>query len=249
MKRHIPILVGIVVTFLVGSATAEDKALTNADVVALVKAELGTAVVVAKVKQAPRVAFDLGTDDLIRLKKDSVPQPVIEAMLERATSASAATATAATGTPQATWTVRLMTPDGPMDLARMQGSMDNGLLRMGTTRYHNFPGAKAKLRIRVSPSEILVATQGQPAGQYFVVKADSVLKKNLRSVKVGHGFYGMTDSNSPDPDWTFQYSANEVLKGIWALKLAQPLPPGEYGVYVASANLLGTGELYDFAVD
>ena len=250
MRYVQPLLATVLLLAGAVSLVAADKALTNDDVIALLKAELGETVVIAKINQASATAFDLSPEALIKLKKTGVPQPVLTAMLNREsrTQAPANTTPAGAGA-SGNWTVRVAAGADNYDLTKMQGTVDNSLLRLGTTTYHNFPGAKAKLRLHEPNPVILVATPNQPNGQYFVVKADANVKKQLRSVKVGHGIYGMADSNSPDPDWTIPYEAAEGPKGVWHLNLKRSLAPGEYGVYVANNNLLGAGELYDFGIE
>ncbi len=67
-----------------------EVALTNADVVKLVAAGLDDEVVVAKVKNASKVQFELSTDALLALKAQNVGKSVVAAMIERdATQASA----------------------------------------------------------------------------------------------------------------------------------------------------------------
>ena len=65
---------------------------TNKDVIDLSKAGLGDAVVIAKIKQAPRVAFDLEPKDLQKLKSSKISKGVIAAMLDRSGSGTAAAA-------------------------------------------------------------------------------------------------------------------------------------------------------------
>lgn len=62
------------------SAAPKNSALTNSDVVQLVKAGLGDDAVVAKIQTSPQ-SFDLSTDGLIGLKGAGVPNTVIAAML------------------------------------------------------------------------------------------------------------------------------------------------------------------------
>jgi hypothetical protein len=62
----------------------DEKPLTNEDVVALVKAELGDDLVIGKIRQAPQEALDVSTDALVRLKKQGVSKAVLDAMLKRA---------------------------------------------------------------------------------------------------------------------------------------------------------------------
>ena len=67
-----------------GSHGTDEKPLTNEDVVALVKAELGDDLVIGKIRQAPREALDVSTDALVRLKKQGISKTVLDAMLKRA---------------------------------------------------------------------------------------------------------------------------------------------------------------------
>ena len=63
--------------------TSNEKALTNADVVALFKADVGDDVVIAKIDQAPNEALDVSTDALVMLKKQGLSKPIIQAMIKR----------------------------------------------------------------------------------------------------------------------------------------------------------------------
>src|SRR5262245_21458725 len=69
------------------------EVLTNQLVVDMVKAGLSERVVVAKIRTSP-TNFDTGTDALIALKKNGVPEKVIEAMMSPTAAASAAPAPA-----------------------------------------------------------------------------------------------------------------------------------------------------------
>lgn len=66
------------------SAGGKERPLTNEDVVAMVKADLGDELVVAKVRQAPREALDVSPEALVKLRKLGVSKPVLDAMLKRA---------------------------------------------------------------------------------------------------------------------------------------------------------------------
>lgn len=63
--------------------SSTEKALTNEDILSLVKVGLGDELIVGKVRQAKTVAFDLSTDGLVALKKAGVPNAVIDAMMKR----------------------------------------------------------------------------------------------------------------------------------------------------------------------
>ncbi len=61
-----------------------EKPLTNADVVALAKLELGDDLVIAKIQQAPVEALDVSTDALIKLKGEGISKAILDAMIKRA---------------------------------------------------------------------------------------------------------------------------------------------------------------------
>ncbi len=67
-----------------GGAKNTERALTNDDVVSLFKAGLGDDLVVAKIQQSPNESLDVSTDALIKLKKEGVSKPVLDAMVRRA---------------------------------------------------------------------------------------------------------------------------------------------------------------------
>lgn len=71
--------------------------LTNKDVIDLSNAGLGDAVVIAKIKQAPQVAFELGPKDLQKVNNNKVSKGVIAAMLERSGGGSSDAALASGG--------------------------------------------------------------------------------------------------------------------------------------------------------
>jgi hypothetical protein len=235
------------------AALAADKALTNGDVVTLVKAGFGDALVIQKIEGAPSVDFDVATETLVKLKQNGISQAVIGAMLKRSSSAPAGANTPAAvsgvGGAPATGnsTVRLVTTQGTLDLVKMNGTLSHTGLGMKT--FHEFGGAAAHLRTRDAQPTILIASTSSPQGQYYVVKTEPNSKKQKRSVKIGSGMLGMHGSTSPDEDWTVPYECTQSAAGIWRLQLSKSLEPGEYGVYISSQNQLTAGDLFDFGVD
>jgi len=62
---------------------SKKKDLTNADVVSLVKAELGDKVIIDKIRASSREKLDTSAEALIRLKKAGVSRAVIDEMVKR----------------------------------------------------------------------------------------------------------------------------------------------------------------------
>lgn len=67
-----------------GTGGPAERPLTNDDVIAMVKADLGDDLVIAKIQQAPSEALDVSTEALVRLKSSGVSRAVLDAMLRRA---------------------------------------------------------------------------------------------------------------------------------------------------------------------
>src|SRR5437899_2324990 len=72
--------------------------LTNDDVIKMVEGKLGDSVVVSKIKASPG-KFDTSTDALIKLKQAGVSDPILQAMAEAGTTASAPATSAKTPPP------------------------------------------------------------------------------------------------------------------------------------------------------
>lgn len=229
---------------------SDQSALTNQDIIKLSQVGLDPDVIITRIRTASKVDFRLETDNLIALKKAGVSQKVIAAMMRRATNMTAEVpevpAGGETGNPQTSdWTVRLITTSGPLDLESMVGNMSYGFL--GAMTFNDFPGARAQIRTKDHSPTILLNFKSNPKGKFFLVKTDPSKKKEKRSVKLGHGF--MKNSTIPDKDWTVPCTFTHERAHSWQMSPAHPLEPGEYGVYVASNNMLAAGELYDFGVD
>jgi hypothetical protein len=235
-------------------------AMTNADVVKLCHSGLGEEVIIAKIKQAPQVRFDLETDDLVKLKQEKVSDAIVSAMLSRGSQTSVET-TAATGNgfvgpgigfvapgvvvsgAGTRLELRLSTRDGDYELKPLAGSLSSTYAYVKMLHFMNYPGLAAKLRVHDRRPSVLVATDTDPRNRYFVVKTEVNGKDGDRSVKIGSGgLFRSKGLNQPDEDWTLEYQANEEKPGVWRLVLRNDLEAGEYGVYC-------NGNLYEFGLD
>jgi len=242
------------------AATVEPP-LTNDDVVKLHKLDLGDEIVIAKINQAAAVDFRLDTDSLVSLKTEGVSKPVIEAMLKRATPAAPAAASGApagaapgmagpfgsgdavTGAMSQGY-ARLCTKDGDLELTSIAGSVSATYAFVTMLQFMDYPELAARVRTNDPKPSVLLRVQGNPTGRVFWVKADPDKNDNVRSVKVGRGgMFGVKSVTTPDKDWTIPFESKEEQPGLWRLTPRGQLKPGEYGIYV------GTGELYDFAIE
>lgn len=67
-------------------AGAKEKPLTNEAVLAMLQAELGDELVIAKIRQAPAEELDVSPEALVKLRKQGVSKAVLDAMVKRAGS-------------------------------------------------------------------------------------------------------------------------------------------------------------------
>lgn len=65
------------------ASRSAEKALTNDDVVSLIKVGLDEALIVSKIRQAKAAAFDLSTEGIVALKKAGASNGVVDAMMKR----------------------------------------------------------------------------------------------------------------------------------------------------------------------
>jgi hypothetical protein len=235
-----------------------EEALTNQDVVKMVAAGLGEEIVIAKVKEAPRVDFQLAVDDLVSLHKAGVSERIVHAMLDRNRPAPKdPEARMAEHLGMELVEVSLRAGDRTFPLVISRGDMSSaGFMGYGSL-FMNYPGLHARVRTS-DPHPALLVKSATPltGGRYFIGKLDPDSGNGVRSLKISSGRQGFKAAfgssrgvASPDPDWTIPFEATEESPGLWKVTAKRTLEPGEYGWYVD----LGTGPqaagLFDFGID
>lgn len=248
------VLMASIAVFIVLPATAADAPLTNADVVKLVRAGLGDEVVIAKIRQA-EASFELGTEALLSLKAAGVSQPVIAAMLERATPmpVPVVAAAAAPAIPGLEITaVRLATTDGEVPLDLVRGEIGSSSFIGFGAYFANFPGTAARVRTKDTGAALLVTSPTPPANRIFIGKLDVDDDDGVRSLRLMTQRGMLTRSQdymNPDEDWTVPYDVTAAGDGLWRLTPRARLEPGQYGLYVdESVGMPGAG-VFGFGVE
>jgi len=236
------------------AAFADVNPMTNDDVIKLVKLTLGDDVVVAKVNQAPHVAFSLETNDLAALKSAGVSGRVIAAMLDRAardrnvTRPSAPVALSGNGlTPFGSNVPLLRSKDGEKDLAWHTGEGHSAGFYPFVNYFQVLAGVHSSIRTADRKPTLVFQSDVAPQGNVFLVHFESDAKHNERSVKIGSVLKGGNPFSSrnerkPDPDWCIPYDVVEGPVGTWQLTPKAELKPGEYAFYPGF-------QLWDFGID
>ena len=241
-----------------GAALAADaeKALNNAEIVKLTKADMGDAVIIAKIKSAPSVAFATDTDDLVKLKQSGVSKAVIAAMLDRSTAApahaAAPAAAAASAAPAGEATITLQASDKTSVLKSVDGDVKTIVAPfVGMKRYIIFPEVSAATRTKDRKPSVTITTDQSPHRYFWFVKLDPDKedgKVTRRSMDVqSPGMWGGYMSSAPDSDNQIKCDEKEEKPGLWRLTPQKELKPGEYGVYVGKGETIGI--VYDFGID
>jgi hypothetical protein len=267
MKQVRAFLLLLLCVAITAFVQADEKTLTNAEVVKLVKLGIGDDVVLAKIHQAPTVDFKLETDDLGALKAAGVSGKVIAAMLDRSSvdaggnapnaglgSAAGrsgfATGDAPTGSVyliDGSHRTQLMRASPGVRTSGMAKKIINPFAKMKMLK--TFSGGRAQLRTGITSPvfEASLPSDLNPSDSIILVKLSA--DDDGREISVGSGRLNV--SNGIDKDDTVQIKidespartgSNAPLK-TYRVSAALPLPAGEYAV------LLQNTLFYDFGVD
>ncbi len=222
----------------VGSAAAaEERPLTNEDVVKMVRAGLAEDTVLAKI-QGARSAFDTSVDGLIALKQAGVSDRVVRAMV--AGGAPAAAPAAASGLDPGLY----LDEDGR--LTRLEPVQY--AVKMGTFSYRfEVRGPRAGLRASGRPTFVLslanavggLAMTG-PA-QFVLVRLDA--KSDKRELKL--------DKKEQPSDVGLGFTYADRGGRRYEMKPKVPLGPGQYAFVLGGEGLasqVGAATLFDFEV-
>ena len=246
------LFVALAATFLtVGVRAADaDKPLDNAEIVKLTKADMGDAVIIAKINGAATVKFATDTDDLVKLKEAGVSKAVIAAMLDRSSAAPPKSQPAAAAGGSAA-SVSLVATDGTVPLKMVDGEVSTIVAPfVGMKRFVTIAEISATVRTKDRKPSVTIATDKDPHKIYWLVKLDQDKDKEdmNRSMDVeSPGMWGGVMSSAPDDDFMIKCDIAQQQPGVWKFTPVKDLKPGEYGIYVGKGEQ--TASLYDFGVD
>lgn len=256
MLQRTLLVAAVTVAMLFAVAASAQTTLTNDGVVQMSKLGLGDEVVIAKIRQAEDVDFHVELEDLTKLKQAGLSSSVIAAMLDRVNGNVAATQGAPAGVndkpadshavPRSKWMdVKLVDTEGKqVRLVPVLGDFTiTGF--MVHFAFLDYPGLHARTRTQTPRPVILVRSQYNPTGYYYLGKLDSNDDDNNRSLKIEHkgGAFSATARVVPASRWYADYDAKESTPGVWQLTPTKDLKQGEHGIVVEG------GILYDFGVD
>ena len=248
------LLILLAVSPLVASVMAQEV-LTNDGVVAMKKAGLSDAVILAKIRGSAS-KFDVSTQALVGLKAAGLSDQLIEAMV---------THTGVPGSPAATTSGPRSGPD--------PGQSRQGVFHVRGEQYIELSAAVASLESNFgfyqSKSEIVLKGRSavyrvgdrQPVflsawapNEVPLVKLKPGDKHDDRNLKFSSGSFapfGGTHKMGVRSEDIIVVESEKDARGFYRIRPRQPLPAGEYGFILTGgfAGAAGGGKIYDFGVD
>jgi hypothetical protein len=253
---------------LLAPLAAQAEALDNAAIVALSKAGLGAAPILAKVRQAP-CGYDTSPTALIALKQASVPEPVIVAMIERCAGGGPARATAPSGQAAGIYLADGPDADARLTLLRPAAQSSTKMVGNGSILFPHImrlivpgpwarlvsPGPRPVFHFQFDAANRQVGGFGEVASNAAQSPSEFSLVRfraegGNRQVPIGRAEPYMQISGI-DPKNTLPFTVTELGGGGFRVEMAQPLEPGEYGFVLLGERERRGGTLfriYDFAV-
>lgn len=242
MKRFIA-----AVTFLLlvaFNAAVAQKPMTNADVIALVKANLPEDTIVKVIQQSP-CNFDLSTQSLTNLTNQQVPEKVIKAMQAKVALPSQAGTAVMPGMPG--W-VQYKGAKGlvPLDTALLTGGASGsgaGVIINPFARvkeFYVYHGAHARVQISEStPTFILSNAARVRPDTIYLARLEQ--KEDTRRLQMGNVGLGGSDSGIPKKS-RVEVNITQLPDDSLSVTPAHALADGEYLIY----QLQGQG--YEFGI-
>lgn len=260
-KRFLGIAITVWALLLTASLGAQEV-LTNDAVMAMKKAGLSDAVILAKIRSS-QSKFDVSTEALVGLKQAGLSDPIIEAMLGHAGPLPAVS-----GPPPAA--VALVDPRGRGVLGLSQGR--DGVFHVRGDQYIELAAAVASIETHFaffqSKSEIVLkgrksayrVAERQPVFLSVWAPNEAPLVRlkpgddhDDRNLKFSSGSFmpfGGTQRQGVRTQDTVDVESEKDPRGFYRVKPRQPLAPGEYGFVLTHGFAGGTsGKIYDFGID
>lgn len=239
--------------------------ITNADVVKMVKAGLGDAIVIAAVRGPKKPHFDLGPDGLVGLKVSGVSDAVIAVMLDP-TATVAASASAPSPTPVPPPPPDPNDPMAPHD-AGIYIDLGSGTPRLVAMEPTSFKQGKSggffssamtmgikKMKWKAvvrSPRAAQRTANGSPSFYFYFEKKSSIdagatnpsefvlarmnRKDDSRELIVGEAGAFGASSGTREKD-AIEFRTEKLGPGAFRVTPGESLGPGEYCFFIASGS-------------
>ena len=246
---------------LPGAAAPQDqpaapRALTIADVTRMVKAGLSEDLVIAQIRKNGK-AFDLTTDDLLKLKESGVSDNILKAMVDPGGPAQAPDP-APGSVPEE---VGVYWAEGGKEMRRIEGLAVSNLrsgsrlassLTLGIKRQRvnaQLKGARAQTRVNERrPQFYFYLPEDASIGDYLLLRLAQRL--DVRQLEVGERTM-WKDQAGVDHAVQVDFSYKRLKNRVYVVTPNNDMTTGEYGFYIAAGveTKKAVGRVYDFGID
>lgn len=230
---------------------------------------LGEATVISKIKTA-KTSFDVSVSGLIGLKKDSLPDAIINAMVENATK-NVAEDSQSSNNPmsdhpagiyyysaidsQLLQLMPTLSNESKTNVAAMMFSY--GLAKAKTKR--SIPGLSARTKIKEPQPTFYFYIPENDQGalafnssfaaaspnDFVLIQLNPNVKDNEREIVIG-SFNAYSSQSGVDNSKTIAFRFERKRKGVFEIKLDKSLAPGEYAFMYANNQV---SRVFDFAIN
>jgi len=245
-----------------------NEVLTNQSIVQLCQLGLGEAVVINKIKTSKNT-FDVSIDGLIQLKKENVPQAVISQMIESAQSNTKEIQQNSNDplSEHSSGIYYYNTLNGELVQVYPTNSTASTTNTAAMAFTYGLAKAKTKTLVPGLKSRTTI-TQSKPVfyfylpendqnnllsnsgfsvsspNDFMIIQFELDEKKNSRSVESG-SFNAYSRQQGVDNSRAIAFTYEKKKKGIYEVKVDQPLSAGEYAFMFTSQNV---NKVYDFSI-
>jgi hypothetical protein len=248
-------LVMMSLTLVGATSLTAQEVLTNDSVIAMKKAGLSDALIVAKIRTS-QTKFDVSTNALIALKGAGLSDSVIEAMVGHAgpaggLPAGAAPAPAATTTGPAAGRESIfhLANGRYVELKSAMSSVESNVAFFASSSELVLKGRKAQYRVADKQPVFYSAWAANEVPLVKLKPGDSNDDRNLKISSGGFHPFGGTQKMGIRSQDTIDVDSEKDARGFYKLTPKKPLPPGEYGFVLTFGATAGAGKVYDFGVD
>jgi hypothetical protein len=245
---------------LLAATVAAQEMLTNDSVVAMKKAGLSDAVILAKIRSS-QSKFDVSTKSLVSLKQAGLSDQVIEAMVG-ATGPGGSVLTAPTGPtgaamgapgalglPQGRESVFHYRGDQYIELSAAAASIETNTQFFSTKSEIVLKGRKASYRVADREPVFFSVWAPNEAPLVRLKPGDDNDDRNLKISSGAFMPFGGTHKQGVRNEDKIDVDAEKDPRGFYRIKPKKALAPGEYGFIVTQGFAMGSGKVYDFGID
>jgi hypothetical protein len=229
----------VLVLVALAAAAGAQEVLSNDSVIAMKKAGLSDAVILAKIRSSPS-KFDTSTQGLVALKQAGLSDSIIEAMVGAGAPAKPTAARE---------TIFHLKGAQYVELAPAVASIETNFQFFSSKSELVLKGRKAPYR--VSDGQPVFFSAWAP-NEVPLVKLKPGDKHDDRNLKFSSGAfmpYGGTQKTGVRNEDVIAVDSERDARGLYRLKPKEPLKPGEYGFVLTHGFGAGGGKIYDFGVD